>query len=102
MTHIDAVPVAIFDLVAAGGLTSEIRKLKAPIRIGDRLIYQEQTTKGGFTGKEIELEITYVQQKNPGLRPGFALVFFKKSINLNPDLSSVVQTEKESTDVTSD
>lgn len=49
-----------FDAVVAGIKTFEIRKHDRAFRVGDGLLLKRWEPERGFTGKQLEVEVTYL------------------------------------------
>ncbi len=57
------------------GLKSfEIRRNDRNYKIGNALVLQEWTERGGFTGQNVVREITYITDFPDGLKPGYIVM----------------------------
>jgi len=65
-----------FAAVASGEKTFEIRKNDRGFRVGDELVLMEYQPGGGFSGREIDVEVSYLTDFEQ--KPGYVVMAIRK------------------------
>lgn len=83
MTHALKTWPEYYNLLQKGDKTFELRKDDRPFEIGDSLILQEYELISGYTGSELNFQITGILRDagNFGLRKGFCILSIRAKGN---------------------
>ncbi|HMU69189.1 MAG TPA: DUF3850 domain-containing protein [Chitinophagales bacterium] len=79
MTHALKTINPFYKAVADREKTFEVRKADRPFSVGDKLLLQEYSEQGGYSGQEEEFRITYILDGGQfGIEKGFCVLGIKE------------------------
>lgn len=79
VTHDLKVAPEFFDALADGSKGFEMRFDDRSFRVGDRLLLREWTIRSGYSGRELDRQVTYLLRGGAwGVMPGFVCLGIKR------------------------